>query len=112
VACYFFFQADDGIRVFHVTGVQTCALPISSPLRPCSSRLPPPPVRKGGGRPGARRSLAAAGPPPVRCRLEDPTANPTPMPTTSRSEERRAGKVCSAMEAAARLYEHNTCDRT
>src|SRR5436309_12837824 len=26
----FFFQAEDGIRVFHVTGVQTCALPISS----------------------------------------------------------------------------------
>src|SRR5690606_40976554 len=25
---YFFFQAEDGIRVFHVTGVQTCALPI------------------------------------------------------------------------------------
>src|SRR5690606_1536793 len=25
---FFFFQADDGIRVFHVTGVQTCALPI------------------------------------------------------------------------------------
>src|SRR5690606_39765548 len=24
-----FFQAEDGIRVFHVTGVQTCALPIS-----------------------------------------------------------------------------------
>src|SRR5690606_40659089 len=23
-------QAEDGIRVFHVTGVQTCALPISS----------------------------------------------------------------------------------
>src|SRR5690606_9193114 len=30
----FFFRAEDGIRVFHVTGVQTCALPISvaSPL--------------------------------------------------------------------------------
>src|SRR5690606_1664551 len=34
VNCYrvvfysFFFQAEDGIRVFHVTGVQTCALPI------------------------------------------------------------------------------------
>src|SRR5690606_40724492 len=27
----FFFQAEDGIRDFHVTGVQTCALPISSP---------------------------------------------------------------------------------
>src|SRR5690606_14620174 len=25
----FFFQAEDGIRDFHVTGVQTCALPIS-----------------------------------------------------------------------------------
>src|SRR5690606_40017322 len=25
-----FFQAEDGIRDFHVTGVQTCALPISS----------------------------------------------------------------------------------
>src|SRR6266700_7689560 len=28
--CFFFFQADDGIRGFHVTGVQTCALPIST----------------------------------------------------------------------------------
>src|SRR5690606_40806044 len=28
VVC-FFFQAEDGIRGFHVTGVQTCALPIS-----------------------------------------------------------------------------------
>src|SRR5690606_40396924 len=27
---FFFFQAEDGIRDFHVTGVQTCALPISS----------------------------------------------------------------------------------
>src|SRR5215475_14404232 len=29
-ACFFFFffQAEDGIRDFHVTGVQTCALPI------------------------------------------------------------------------------------
>src|SRR5690606_40717191 len=26
---FFFFQAEDGIRAFHVTGVQTCALPIS-----------------------------------------------------------------------------------
>src|SRR5690606_40951162 len=30
----FFFQAEDGIRAFHVTGVQTCALPIY----PTSSR--------------------------------------------------------------------------
>src|SRR5690606_29345165 len=26
---FFFFQAEDGIRDFHVTGVQTCALPIT-----------------------------------------------------------------------------------
>src|SRR5690606_73043 len=29
----FFFQAEDGIRDFHVTGVQTCALPIFSPAK-------------------------------------------------------------------------------
>src|SRR5690606_27610317 len=29
VVFVFFFQAEDGIRDFHVTGVQTCALPIS-----------------------------------------------------------------------------------
>src|SRR2546429_7351768 len=27
--CFFFFQAEDGIRDVAVTGVQTCALPIS-----------------------------------------------------------------------------------
>src|SRR5258706_7902466 len=27
--CFFFFQAEDGIRDWSVTGVQTCALPIS-----------------------------------------------------------------------------------
>src|SRR5690606_15046734 len=29
VFIFFFFQAEDGIHDFHVTGVQTCALPIS-----------------------------------------------------------------------------------
>src|SRR5690606_41960501 len=33
----FLFQAEDGIRSFHVTGVQTCALPISQHVVP----LPP-----------------------------------------------------------------------
>src|SRR5690625_1946796 len=28
MSCFFFFQAEDGIRDGHVTGVQTCALPI------------------------------------------------------------------------------------
>src|SRR5256886_12717707 len=30
--CFFFFQAEDGIRDLTVTGVQTCALPISLPV--------------------------------------------------------------------------------
>src|SRR5256885_6962665 len=29
---FFFFQAEDGIRDYKVTGVQTCALPISAEL--------------------------------------------------------------------------------
>src|SRR5690606_11281872 len=33
-----FFQAEDGIRDFHVTGVQTCALPISTPAPPAGVR--------------------------------------------------------------------------
>src|ERR1035437_5127680 len=38
-----FFQAGDGIRVIGVTGVQTCALPISSPCDPASPRPAPQP---------------------------------------------------------------------
>src|SRR5690606_40709968 len=33
---YFFFQAEDGIRDFHVTGVQTCALPICLLVAPAA----------------------------------------------------------------------------
>src|SRR5690606_40049133 len=36
---FFFFQAEDGIRDFHVTGVQTCALPISPLDLPRHPRL-------------------------------------------------------------------------
>src|SRR5205085_8256616 len=42
---FFFFQAEDGIRDLTVTGVQTCALPISTPRRcsqPCRSPNPAP----------------------------------------------------------------------
>src|SRR5690606_41059031 len=35
----FFFQAEDGIRAFHVTGVQTCALPICRATRQWSDSL-------------------------------------------------------------------------
>src|SRR6266542_6097062 len=46
---YFFFQAEDGIRDATVTGVQTCALPISrSPVargRPCAASACAPTMR-------------------------------------------------------------------
>src|SRR5216684_5035539 len=32
IFCFFFFQAEDGIRDVAVTGVQTCALPILSDI--------------------------------------------------------------------------------
>src|SRR5438034_844482 len=35
---FFFFQAEDGIRDHCVTGVQTCALPISVPRRELARR--------------------------------------------------------------------------
>src|SRR2546426_9547251 len=37
VLSFFFFQAEDGIRDYKVTGVQTCALPITCSLQPISS---------------------------------------------------------------------------
>src|SRR5690606_39816190 len=36
----FFFQAEDGILDFHVTGVQTCALPISCCTKPPGGHRP------------------------------------------------------------------------
>src|SRR5690606_188329 len=48
----FFFQAEDGIRDFHVTGVQTCALPIS--WRRSGVPADPRPVRELGPSQGPR----------------------------------------------------------
>src|SRR5439155_322819 len=48
----FFFQAEDGIRDGHVTGVPTCALPISGRAPPRAFQTPgvlPPRGRRGGG---------------------------------------------------------------
>src|SRR5256885_4383743 len=44
VCIFFFFQAEDGIRDYKVTGVQTCALPISHPAAVSG------PVRRRDGR--------------------------------------------------------------
>src|SRR5256885_14226906 len=54
----FFFQAEDGIRDYKVTGVQTCALPISARRRPGYRGARPVVSRRfaGGGLRQARRS--------------------------------------------------------
>src|SRR3989440_8635341 len=89
----FFFQAEDGIRDLIVTGVQTCALPISvrsaagcawvtetiSVATSLATRSPPT---------SATTECAARPPPPRR---------PRPRPRRARarrSEERRVGKEC------------------
>src|SRR6266496_5818383 len=53
---FFFFQAEDGIRDLYVTGVQTCALPISAAGR----RSPMPRRRRSRSAGNARRLPRAA----------------------------------------------------
>src|SRR5438046_9927543 len=73
---FFFFQAEDGIRDWSVTGVQTCALPISAG-RPSSDEHAV--VRRGGD--------------------ADSRAAGFPARELRRSEERRVGKECRARGA-------------
>src|SRR5690606_40521669 len=85
---FVFFQAEDGIRVFHVTGVQTCALPISAGRRRSSSTRTWPARRAVPAAPSTGRGFRASS----RSRLSCP-ADSTPE-TWLRSEERRIGKEC------------------
>src|SRR5688500_20216136 len=73
--CFFFFQAEDGIRDYKVTGVQTCALPIWG-FRPA--------IRSCASATWRSRLSAASWPRNASGR------------TPARSEERRVGKECSA----------------
>src|SRR5207237_5476611 len=87
--CFFFFQAEDGIRDSSVTGVQTCALPIF-PRR-----------WAGSGARSRRGRRAPAGRDPCRHRTGRQRAASKPGNQTrnfqgykGRSEERRVGKEC------------------
>src|SRR5690606_39793689 len=89
----FFFQAEDGIRDFHVTGVQTCALPIfKEALRyRCTfikrgSRYSKPWKRKAWSPTGESRASF------VWHRCPSITAMKTFTKPFARSEERRVGK--------------------
>src|SRR5438876_10834466 len=86
VICFFFFQAEDGIRDGRVTGVQTCALPI---YRRGSS--------VGAWRVVLRRALGHGGRLERRSREAGrgrPIPSARPSQKLSRSEERRVGKEC------------------
>src|SRR2546422_2601257 len=81
---FFFFQAEDGIRDVAVTGVQTCALPIS--IRAGSTRATG--VRAGSGR---DRELAT----PPRTALRPAQAAAGPPRTSARPPVRRLSSPCS-----------------
>src|SRR5256885_7466853 len=85
---FFFFQAEDGIRDYKVTGVQTCALPISQ----CGGVVLPGGIRElsrkwpsdfGGGKVSRRTAC---------CRLARLHILFGGGSENSRSEERRVGK--------------------
>src|SRR5262249_56030347 len=85
--CVFFFQAEDGIRDWSVTGVQTCALPISvgKPLGIILANQPAGGVEGGAGLrlEGVKDRSAVAKALDVEQLVLRPVA---------RSEERRVGK--------------------
>src|SRR5262249_59081580 len=83
ICFFFFFQAEDGIRDWSVTGVQTCALPIStrrSPTRGGRGWRDPTPIS-----PPRDRRVGARWP-----RWSD--TGTAPRDRGIRSEERRVGK--------------------
>src|SRR5207253_7097540 len=91
-AC-FFFQAEDGIRDGHVTGVQTCALPIwlicvLLSMRQRSGRAG---ASSSSARPGSERRVSHAR---RRSGSTVVLAYCTHAHTRARSEERRVGKEC------------------
>src|SRR5690606_39621622 len=96
VSLVFFFQAEDGIRDFHVTGVQTCALPISL-VRVSQSPLPA----------SLADTVAEVAPGTQLLQLTLPEGDALELNqvialkmllNAHRSEERRVGKECSARE--------------
>src|SRR5690606_41033786 len=92
-----FFQAEDGIRDFHVTGVQTCALPICGPCDPGRRIHPPSPAYGSAasvapGRSPANNADAPAGSTTPAPTVAGRTVAGGPAPAPPRSEERRVGK--------------------
>src|SRR5256885_9259956 len=88
---FFFFQAEDGIRDYKVTGVQTCALPIFA-----DDHLAAVPIPDARGKPTRRhRSRSGRAADDGRCaRSARLRARRVRSHDVARSEERRVGKEC------------------
>src|SRR2546430_12240522 len=88
---FFFFQAEDGIRDLTVTGVQTCALPISAARRMLQT-FPPYGLAYEANIPVLFEMVAHQ----VKVDAERPWSNPLDdfLEAAERSEERRVGKEC------------------
>src|SRR5690606_40992038 len=97
----FFFQAEDGIRDFHVTGVQTCALPISARSRPASTASHIPMREREIRHIPTSRSCSRPMASPISSRMAGRSRSDraTVLPMMSRrSEERRVGKEGRKLE--------------
>src|SRR2546427_5759456 len=91
ILVFFFFQAEDGIRDLTVTGVQTCALPISAQAR-VRRRCPSAGLLDVTQRPQVRpHGVRHHGAP---CPQRRRAARGVLGEQRSRSEERRVGKEC------------------
>src|SRR5205085_8848928 len=94
----FFFQAEDGIRVLTVTGVQTCALPIWSRRQVERGLVEETRRALSSGVPAAVPALTGIGYAEAVAHLrgEIPLEDlPEAMARANRSEERRVGKECT-----------------
>src|SRR5690606_39502356 len=93
IVYFFFFQAEDGIRDFHVTGVQTCALPILEEI----SNLTGVPLVLHGGTGIPLKDIQKAislGTAKINVNTENQMAQTKVVRQVLRSEERRVGKEC------------------
>src|SRR5258707_6390972 len=92
-ALVFFFQAEDGIRDIGVTGVQTCALPISrrGQVAVHGTEEPRAPEAPDDDDVQLRQRHALL---PARRRLAPSRGCASAAQGESRSEERRVGKEC------------------
>src|SRR5207244_5088068 len=92
---FFFFQAEDGIRDDLVTGVQTCALPISLFRIPATTAVPA--FRPACSFPRRWRRARGSAFHPDRCRNRGTARRATRRGSSERSEERRVGKEGRAL---------------